>query len=225
MSRRQENYWSNPSNIDKAFSQLCKKIKRIPTAREFASEYCGAMASLAKGRYYKIITTYNQYLLSHGKNVTRDSNKYNSPAKINGAFDELEKEIGKVPTAREIEESCGGLLVSLRKGRYHPEIKTYNDYLKHRGKLVLHDIGRWSSPNKIDEAFDRLEESLGRTPRRKDFVIKYAGALSAIVQGRYNKNIHYWNEYLMFRNRVINKKSGKDTTLILESLLEEGGTQ
>ena len=102
MSRRQENYWSNPSNIDKAFSQLCKKIKRIPTAREFASEYCGAMASLAKGRYYKIITTYNQYLLSHGKNVTRDSNKYNSPAKINGAFDELEKEISNIPTARKI---------------------------------------------------------------------------------------------------------------------------
>src|SRR3989344_4427789 len=217
-------YWNNHKNVDSAFDNLEKELGHIPTSREFRDVNECAFKAIANGRYNSDIKTWNAYLKKRDKETNVDLTNW-SPKAIDEAFDTLERKLGKTPTSVEFHNLHGAALRAISKGRYNSDIKTWNDYLKHSGKLVLHDIGRWSSPNKIDEAFDRLEESLGRTPRRKDFVIKYAGALSAIVQGRYNKNIHYWNEYLMFRNRVINKKSGKDTTLILESLLEEGGTQ
>jgi len=214
--------WS-PKAIDEAFDTLERKLGKTPTSVEFHNLHGAALRAISKGRYNSDIKTWNGYLTYRDKKVNQERGIW-TPKKIDEAFDTLESQLKKTPSQDEFINKYSGAMKSIRRGIFSG-INSWNDYLKHRGKLVLHDIGRWSSPNKIDEAFDRLEESLGRTPRRKDFVIKYAGALSAIVQGRYNKNIHYWNEYLMFRNRVINKKSGKDTTLILESLLEEGGTQ
>lgn len=58
---------------------------------------------------------------------------------------------------------------------------------------------QWS-PDKVDQLVDGMINELGRTPKSKEFSIKYRGAADYIFKGKYNPEIRTWSGYLTLRN-------------------------
>ncbi|MBS3089542.1 hypothetical protein J4461_01520 [Candidatus Pacearchaeota archaeon] len=132
------------------------------------------------------------------------ANRYwNNHKNVDSAFDNLEKELGHIPTSREFRDVNECAFKAIANGRYNSDIKTWNGYLTYRDKKVNQERGIWT-PKKIDEAFDTLESQLKKTPSQDEFKRKYFGAFDSIVSGRYAKEVTSWNAYLKKRDKETN---------------------
>ena len=143
---------------------------------------------------------------------------WNKPEAVDRVFDELKEKLGKVPTGKEFTKAYGGAINSLFRGNYHPGIRTWTDYLIHRGEKG--HITRWT-PEKIDKVFDELREELGRVPGSADFTKKHSAAMKVIRERRYNPNIGSWNAYLEHRKEEQYNERGKWTPEEIDRAYDE----
>jgi len=123
---------------------------------------------------------------------------YWTPERIDEAFDNYKKELGRSPTHKEFMKKFGGAENAIFRGRYNEKICSWRDYLIHRGQKPTYE--KWT-PERIDEAFDNYKKELGRIPSSSEFKKRYDGAMRSIIKRRYNPNISSWKEYIKFRNK------------------------
>ncbi len=114
------------------------------------------------------------------------------------AFDDVVKELGRVPTFEEFSKKCGGAANRIKKGRYDSEIRNWGKFLTCKGAKPYIEINKWM-PEIIEKVFDNLCEELGRVPTYVEFKEKYSGALDAIVKLRYNPEIRNWGQFVTHR--------------------------
>lgn len=132
------------------------------------------------------------------------ANRYwNNSKNVDSAFDNLEKELGHIPTSREFRDMNECAFKAIASGRYNPEISTWNGYLTYRDKKVNQERDIWTC-QEIDKSFNILESELGRSPSQDEFKRKYFGAFDSIVSGRYAKEVTSWNTYLKKRDKKTN---------------------
>jgi len=108
---------------------------------------------------------------------------------IDLCFDQLVEKWRRVPKAKEMP---GAALDALREGKYHPDVRTYNNYLKHWGFKISHESEIWNDPKNIDAAFDNLVETLRRIPLAREMP---GGALTVMREGNYH-GARTFNDYL-----------------------------
>jgi len=119
----------------------------------------------------------------------------NNPQNVDCAFDTYGEELGRDPTVEEFGIKYPGALGAIGRGKYHPDVKTWNDYLKHRGFQINLEIGKWT-PEKIDQEVDEKRAQLGRNPLTKELK---PSIINSIHKGRYHPNVHSWETYLKHR--------------------------
>jgi hypothetical protein len=117
-----------PKNIDDAFDKLRQELNRVPTSTEFGKEFRGALFAIIHKKYSSKINTWNQYVEHRGFNTRNSWN----PEKIDKKFNDLIEKLNRVPFAKEL---GWGAIDSIRKGRYSPEIRSYSQYLEHKGLI------------------------------------------------------------------------------------------
>jgi len=120
-----------PQAIDKAFDELGKELGKTPSRKEFGEKYSGAYNAIAKGRYDPGITTWNQFLAHNEIKPCHEIGKW-TPQAIDKAFDELTKELRRIPGRTEFVKRYGGTITAIRKGKYDDEIRTWNEFIIHK---------------------------------------------------------------------------------------------
>lgn len=152
---RQQNssgYWSNPANINDAFNKLREKFGRSPTSVEIGEKYgTGLINAIYDGRYSDTIKNWKEYVIFMEGTVRND---WSNPSNIDEAFDQLKSELGRVPKYDEIIDRYGGIMNAISKGKYLPEIKTYNQYLIHRGEKVKTNSEKIKTPQDLKTLCD-----------------------------------------------------------------------
>ena len=103
---------------------------------------------------------------------------WENPNNIDATFDCLVETMRRVPTYNDLPSR---LLRMIAEGEYHSEVRGYNDYLRHWGFKVNHDLGKWN-PKSVDESFDSLTETLRRIPKYDEMP---KGAMQAMAAGKY----------------------------------------
>ncbi len=144
-------HWT-PEKIDVAFDRLRAELGRTPNYNEFSSGCQGALGAIEKGRYDPEITTYIEFIDHRGAERPNMRRRW-TPQIIDETFDALAVEIGRIPTWDEVSDRFSGLIVALNRGRYHPHVRTYGDYLVHRN---IHKTGQ--SRNGLREISSLLDE-------------------------------------------------------------------
>ena len=211
--KRPNGYWT-PEEVDRVFDEMKERLGRVPMQKEFPG---GALRAITRGRYDENVRNWNEYLMYRGEELNRKRG-YWIPERIDRAYDELNEKLGRVPT---YDEFPHGALEIIEKGRYDSEIKTWNQYLEHKGAELNHEHGKWT-PEEVDRVFDEMKERLGRVPTMREFGDKFLGAVKVILRNRYDPEISTWNQYLDHRGEKINKPHRKRKNLdILEDLLED----
>ncbi|MCX6818393.1 MAG: SNF2-related protein [Candidatus Aenigmarchaeota archaeon] len=196
--------------IDQSFDQLMGELKRTPRAKDFMERYPRAYTAITQGNYKSGITKWNQYLQHRGVPINRPSKNIGqsqnwSPKNIDIAFDRMKKSLGRRPRYKEFAKECGGAIAAIRQDRYDPNITKWSEYIEYRtGKPPENVPGKWKNPRKIDNAFDKMKDKLGRNPTQTEFDKSYGGAYTAIKTGRYNPNVKNWRQYLAHRGLIKN---------------------
>ncbi len=123
--------WDEGS-INRAFDDLYQKLGRVPTLYEFVGDSPGAAREVQGGIALPGVHTWNEYLAF--RNLASQKPKWNQES-IDAAYNAVANELGRPPTAKELQERTPGALGAIQMGQYDPTIRTYREYLdKHRGK-------------------------------------------------------------------------------------------
>ena len=182
-----------PEKIDNVFHQLVKELERTPTYHEFSKRYPGAFSAICRGRYHPDIKTWVQYL--HEQGIGPHKGAVLESGEIDRIFDELRLKLGRLPITTDFKEKHSLALSRILSGQYDPKVKSWNQYLKHRGIEPVSPL----TPRMVDEAFDSLMQELGCIPTNTVFRKKHSRAMNAIQKGRYSPNIKRWTQYLEYR--------------------------
>lgn len=77
--------------------------------------------------------------------------RYWTPEKIDETFDQMVDELGRMPTQKEFSKCYPGAFVKIRRRGYMPNIKTWADYVRHRGLgQELSTSPRYDSGTKVN---------------------------------------------------------------------------
>lgn len=115
---------------------------------------------------------------------------------VDAEFDRLKEELNRVPSYDEFRRETRGAINHIRRGKYNPKIRTFRDYISHRGFEMT--TRRWSGES-IDEAFDQQTRRLGRIPTYSEFLDENGGAIHFISRGLYKRGIKSYAGYLRHR--------------------------
>ncbi|HHT9116720.1 MAG TPA: hypothetical protein ACFYEL_09650, partial [Candidatus Wunengus californicus] len=121
--------WTN-GMLDQAFDDMIDKLGRTPNYKEFEKKHPGAMSFIRGGKYDKKISKWNQYV--EHRNSKPNTTSWDSE-RMDKAFDEMKTELGRTPTVTEFSRKYGGALDNIYDGRYNQNIRTWVQYLEHRG--------------------------------------------------------------------------------------------
>ncbi len=215
--RRPNGYWT-AEKIDSVFDEQVQQLGRVPTGAEFRKKYPGSMNAIARCSYNSTIRSYNAYVRSRGLQPANVIQEWDSET-IDATFDAERVRLGRVPTSNEIQTIWKGAIAAIRTGKYSPDVRTYNDYLRSRGLPLNHAYGKWTS-EVIDAAFDALRKKLGRVPLQEEFQKENGGAFFRIVQGRYAEGVRNWNQYLYHRGIPLHHEKGKWAPATLDAAFD-----
>jgi len=204
------NYWT-PKNIDRAFDDLVEQLRRIPLQDELP---IGALNAIRDRRYNSNFKGYNDYLKHWKFKLNKVWGKWDNPKNVDESFDDLVETLGRVPKAKELPR---GAFEAMIDGRYLLDVKGYNDYLRHWGLEVNHEMKKWDNPNIVDESFDSLTETLRRIPKYDEMP---RGARNSIEDRRYHPNVKGYNDYLRHWGFKLNREH-KDLNGLIQRLLED----
>lgn len=181
-------FWT-PDKSQQAFNIMYERFGRVPTREELDRAYPGASQHIDRKEFPA--ARHNQQPKGYWTNE-----------KVDEAFFGLKEKRGRVPFMTEFRKVHGGAVTFIESGRYADNIKNYDDYLKSKGLEI--DFKRtphryWRSPENIDNAFDDQMTRLGRIPTSIEFGKAAKGALAAIADGGYKKDVRCYTDYLRHR--------------------------
>jgi len=206
------NRWKkNPQKIKEAFYTLKTENKgAMITRNQFCDRYRGAINAIERGEYDPRINSWGGFMRSLGEKFIE--RKHWDPKKIRMAFYEVKANLGRIPSAKEFEKAFSGAAHGIRRGRYRPEIKKYNEFLSSIGETTL-KMNYWNNET-IREKFFGLKKKLGRVPNSREFSNLGKGAYSALIRGKYKEGIKKYSQLLVDLGEMPNvlklKVRGKD---------------
>lgn len=209
------NEWS-PSRINDAFYDTINELRRLPIRSEIKKKgYSGMLRAIDEGRYSERVMTWNQLLEHHGfkKNhaykhpgIKRPRGYWTAERIIEEFYDTFNK-LRRVPKAKDLDS---GALGAISDGRYLPEIRTLNQFLKYNGLQPNLETYKWSRMGINEELYNKINE-LRRIPNCMEI---HRSALESIKNGRYDPRIRNWSQFLRFHGLVPNRDhSGEDGIL------------
>jgi hypothetical protein len=128
-----------PKTIRETFYEQKKRLGRTPRKDEFQS---GALDAIKNGKYDPKIRTWNGFLEDIGEEINHDVKKWYRKTIIN-AFYEKKKELGMPPKAEEIPN---GALRAITRGKYDPNIRSWNEFLRDIGEKITRDCNNREDP-------------------------------------------------------------------------------
>ncbi len=197
--------WTPPL-IDKTVDDYIKELGRPPTSEELQTSAPGAHNAIVRGVYNPTIKRYSAYLERRGL-IVNHTNLWD-PYKVDEAFDNQVRQLGRTPTVLEFKGKNRGALNFIRKGRYNAALRSYSGYLRHREIFVRKEHGFWKLET-IDAAFEKKRDEIGRTPTITEFESGNRGATAVIRSGKYSPDVHSWGDFLKKRGLSPKYVSGK----------------
>ena len=124
-------------------------------------------------------------------------NNYWNCIRIDKVFFELKESLGRVPFLDDFTDAgYRGAANAIRRGRYHPAVKNYSQYLKFHNQELNHDMEKWNK-NSIFEAYTNLKYKLKRRPTNDDFKKEGLGSvIGAIRAGKYDPLVITFGQFL-----------------------------
>ncbi len=179
-------YW-NRETIKTEYYKLKERLGQVPKAKENG----GMSFAISQGKYDPNITTWNGFLKDIGEELNREGDIWNRET-ILGAFYGYKEELGRTPKAREFAEKTGGALAAIYDGKYDPNIRRWNGFLRDVKEKIRMERDKWDQLTIMD-AFYTLKKKLKRTPTSGEMP---SGAIGALEDGKYDPKIKTWNKFL-----------------------------
>lgn len=187
--------------INSRYDVLKKARGRAPTLEEFENEgYHTALKLIKKGCFGEEVKTYVDYVKFRGDKPLYERNKH-TKNKIDEAYDNEKKRLGRVPTQGEFVEATGkGAVAAIIKGVCGSSIKNYCDYVFSRGDIPK--IIKWNL-DRMNRVYDIRKKALGRVPRYNECK-ELHGAISALYKGGIViSGVSGYRDYLKFRGDTL----------------------
>lgn len=188
--------WTTSDKINEFFYQRLNELRRVPDYNDLGESLCASIRSGIIPGVKSLI----EFLEYHGFESKRD--KWTT-SKINGCFYDAMNHLRRIPKAKEFDQ---GALSAIENGRYSPNIRTWNHFLKHHGLDLRHEPGKWTTQRLHAYFYDRLNE-LRRIPTQKEVKSGMLGA----IRKRLIPGVRSYNQYLRYLELEPNCDIGKWT--------------
>ncbi len=164
--KRPNDYWKNLDNVRKEFDDLIKKLGHFPTSSEIAKENSSLGGAISK--YHGGIREMQEIYGEKGK---KPDHYWSDEDNVRKELEKVIQELGRFPTAKEIQKMCGSLLSGINNvfGGVLAARRAYGY------KPIIRVPGYWMELENVGKELEVLCDELGRYPTYKEINLKIPG--------------------------------------------------